>query len=459
MDDHQETKGIVVMEIVLPLRREYFPLGIFILVVAASALVVFPFSFLLRGNFLFGLAIFPWVILSRGPVRLNYWLLALIAIFTAAVWMYQVRMFYFFVLVFSILLAIEFSLGRVHKLVYLLVLVMSPFFSQLTVILGFNFRMKLSQFAGYLMQRTGLDVAVEGNTILLRGNSFTVDDACAGLNMLAISFLTGIFLVSYCARAAGRNISSIQLLLYFTIVVALNLISNLIRIILLVFFEVLPENPMHEVLGLVSFFVYVAVPLYWCTPRWVRRFGKIQDGSDERFCSSRSQYVCMILLFVAIIPTGIFLHGARSASPETTIVDVRSAEMVAMPMKNGITRFSGDDVLIYVKSIPEFFSGEHTPLFCWRGSGYTFSKIQESEINGRMMYIGELTKGDEILHTAWWYSNGRTETTSQFEWRWKMFADQDRFYLINVTSATQPALIDNINCTLEKDFFNIAFHE
>jgi exosortase N len=167
----------------------------------------------------------------------------------------------------------------------------------------------------------------------------------------------------------------------------------------------------------------------------------------------------MILLFVAIIPTGIFLHGARSASPETTIVDVRSAEMVAMPMKNGITRFSGDDVLIYVKSIPEFFSGEHTPLFCWRGSGYTFSKIQESEINGRMMYIGELTKGDEILHTAWWYSNGRTETTSQFEWRWKMFADQDRFYLINVTSATQPALIDNINCTLEKDFFNIAFHE
>jgi hypothetical protein len=41
MDDHQETKGIVVMEIVLPLRREYFPLGIFILVVAARGVSIF----------------------------------------------------------------------------------------------------------------------------------------------------------------------------------------------------------------------------------------------------------------------------------------------------------------------------------------------------------------------------------------------------------------------------------
>jgi exosortase N len=114
-----------------------------------------------------------------------------------------------------------------------------------------------------------------------------------------------------------------------------------------------------------------------------------------------------------------------------------------------------DKVLIYVKPIPEFFTGEHTPLICWKGSGYEFRGIVKTSVDANEIYIGRLEKGNEVLFTAWWYSNGIVSTIDQWDWRSRMLVGEDRFCLINVTAASQQILLENIKSIFDNKWLAI----
>ncbi len=103
-----------------------------------------------------------------------------------------------------------------------------------------------------------------------------------------------------------------------------------------------------------------------------------------------------------------------------------------------------DKALIYIKQIPAFYSVEHSPLFCWRGSGYELKNIDETIVNGHKIYTGFLTKGNEKLITAWWFTNGKILTNSQLEWRWKAFLENKSFQLVNITANSEADLKSEI---------------
>jgi hypothetical protein len=113
-------------------------------------------------------------------------------------------------------------------------------------------------------------------------------------------------------------------------------------------------------------------------------------------------------------------------------------------MEKGMSKFSNEDILIYVKPIPEFFSGEHTPLLCWQGSGYEFEKIANNSVGDKNIYSGILKKDQDELHTAWWYTDGTTYTIDQYTWRSEMMKNGKRFCLINVTAKDEATLMANI---------------
>ena len=110
-------------------------------------------------------------------------------------------------------------------------------------------------------------------------------------------------------------------------------------------------------------------------------------------------------------------------------------------MKDGITKLYNDEALIYIKPIPEFFSSEHTPLYCWRGTGYKFESIRLTIINGCEVYTGQLTKPGHTLQTAWWYSNGEAQTVDQLNWRIRMLKGESRFCVVNVTADSEDVLL------------------
>jgi exosortase N len=146
----------------------------------------FPLSYLTNSNELVGVCLLPFVLtIQKNNKRFNYLFLLLLLLFACGAWMYNVRMFYFFSLAFYILWFLELLVGAVNRLTIFLIGFMSPFFFQISVILGFPIRLQLSQMVGTLLQWVGVNVQIEGNMMLLNGATFIVDEACMGLNMMA----------------------------------------------------------------------------------------------------------------------------------------------------------------------------------------------------------------------------------------------------------------------------------
>ena len=114
-----------------------------------------------------------------------------------------------------------------------------------------------------------------------------------------------------------------------------------------------------------------------------------------------------------------------------------------------------EEMLVYVKPIPEFFTGEHTPLLCWKGSGYEFRSIKKTLVAGREIYVGQMEKQGEKLFTAWWYANGKTLTIDQWEWRLRMLKGEEKFCLINVTSKNEKSLTENVTSIFESNLLSL----
>jgi len=401
-----------------------------------GCIAAFPSSYVLASNFLVGLLLIPFVFFVQGPARMNFCYTIIAIAFAVLSIRYQLKIFYYIATAFYVLLIVELFVGKVNTLALFLMGVMSPVFLQIAVILGFPIRLQLSEWSGMLMRTAGLDVKVAGNMMVLNGFSFTVDEACMGLHMLAISLLMGTFVLIHSYRQQQRTLSFGMLALFFIIVFALNILCNLFRIQMLVMFNLPPENPMHEIVGILCLLIYVMIPLYYIG-RWLtKRSGKpIVTKSPSRpvkpFVNMTVLALGAVLMWIGFVidPVRADKHAKaefRDITPEL--------------LDGGVTKFYDGNLLIYVKPIPEFFSGEHTPLICWKGSGYAFKKITEAVVNGDDVIMGTLEKDNEVLHTAWWYTDGEIHTTNQWLWRVRMLQANDRFCLVNVTAPTEQEL-------------------
>jgi exosortase N len=140
----------------------------------------------------------------------------------------------------------------------------------------------------------------------------------------------------------------------------------------------------------------------------------------------------------------------------TEVASVQLNGMRADYIGGGITKYSNEELLVYIKSIPEFFTGEHTPLFCWKGSGYQIEKLNKTEVDGMEVYTGVLKKGDERLYTAWWYFNGSIHTIDQFTWRSVMLKGGNEFSLVNVTTSEESKLQSVIEEILSKNLLTLT---
>lgn len=411
-----------------------------VLIVLAGAAAAFPISYLSGSNFLIGLILFPFILIAEGKARYNFIYIGVSVLFAIAAFAYNVRMFYFLSVSFAVIALTEIFCGRVNPIIVFLIAAMSPVFNQVAGILGFPIRLTLSEVAGTMLQRGGLDVSVEGNVLSIGGSTFAVDDACMGLNMLAIALLLSLFLLATEFKRTGRSLSFIYVLGYFMVVFVLNVLTNLFRIVVLVLFRIGPDDPMHEIVGITALVFYCIVPMYYIAKLLVRK--KAQTTYAIKPATLPKRNLAIVIFFcVSLAGVGFSINPIREGF---TSDSVYVSGMEAISMADGMSKFSSEQYLIYVKPIPEFFSGEHTPMFCWKGSGYEFEKISTSSIGGYSVYSGVLQKGQERLHTAWWYTNGEVNTIDQFKWRLTSLKTGRPFYLVNVTAADHNQLTEKV---------------
>lgn len=435
--------------------KGYHTLAILLGAGMAGAVFAFPASFLSGTNVLLGLCLVPFTIFFYERQRFNYTYLALMIAFGFMAVAYNVRTFYFFMIAFYFLLVAETFIGKTNTLILFLLAFMSPFFYQVSVILGFPIRLQLSQWAGTILAIAGFDIHVEGNMMLLKGNLFTVDEACMGLSMLATSLLMGVAAIAHQYRVFETRLNIFQLTIFFLGVFMLNLFSNLLRIMALVVFQVLPENPMHDMIGILCLILYVMVPLYFLSRGMVKKLGKQVRRVEQGPVVSTSRKSIMATLAVLIIMIGVHIDIKKNSPSGVLHANVELPNVQVVKMKEGITKMHNEKILVYVKPIPEFFTGEHTPLLCWKGSGYEFRSIKKTFVAGNQIYCGQLEKPGERLFTAWWYSNGKTLTIDQWDWRAKMLRGEEKFCLINVTAKDEKTLIANVKLIFENKWLTV----
>lgn len=419
------------------------PIVILALAGIVGGIAAFPLSYVSNTNVWIGLCLLPFACLITGETRKNYIYLFLSLTMGGLSLLYGLKLFYFFALAFYGLWLVELLIGRCHPLLLVLVVCMSPAFLQISGILGFPIRLQLSAWTGWLLQAVGVDIQVAGNVMVLEGATFSVDDACMGLNMLAISLLMGVFILGHRFRVEQKQLPFGYIVLFFTTVFVLNIIANLFRIVVLVMFRIGPQQDLHGGTGLACLLVYVVVPVYFLAVFLVRRLGQGLKPVPVAMPVSPGVELLQYLFAATMLITGVTL-GQQLKAPAPSYATVTYQKLPTENLPIGVTRIATDEFLLYVKPIPEFFVAEHSPLFCWRGSGYTFSTMQEQVVAGRTIYRGELVKGNEVLHTVWWYSNGKVETISQFDWRMRMLRGENKFCLINITAQDEAALLRRV---------------
>ncbi len=329
------------------------------------------------------------------------------------------------------LFIIESTWGKVSNNILLLLLIISPVSIFLSEIVGFEIRLQLSQLAAEIMNKMNPDIYAEGNIIYNKDAQFYVDQACAGLKMLSVSLISSILLMAYHEQKSKSIIQWYLKLIIIALTIATVILGNLCRIILLTMLQIGPETVLHYVVGVLCLLFYTLLPLYFI----IIKSKTIKRHNRPIFISSKLKGVISVLILGLLI----FIQIKDPKRSEKEPIANQEA-LSRYPFENksvvmdNIIKVEEEDYLMYIKPALSFYSSDHSPMICWRGSGYKLSKEQTTTINGQKIFFGELNKGNDKLYSFWWYQCKNHSTTSQLNWRLYNLTQRDNVDLINVVS-------------------------
>ncbi|MEO7211974.1 exosortase N [Mucilaginibacter sp.] len=417
------------------------PAALLGLVYLALALWFVPGYLIWNANLAMGLLLIPYICQAdRTRYSLRYLLPALLT--TGLAILLPVNTLFFVAMLFVVLLLIENSIGRLGDSLFFLIILVSPVFGHFTRLGEFPVRLWLSERVADVLSAGGIPASAAGNQILLGNYEFSVDPACAGLNMLVMSILIGLFVLAYYQKQTGKVLNFKWLLLLCTVTVALNVVCNFFRILLLVAFKIMPGTFLHDAVGIGCLFVYVLVPLLLGIRPLLARFGKVATVKPK---PGQQQGIRYPFLHIALLAAMLFVasHLVKADALVSSTNTIQLAGYHKKQLDGGILKFENKDALIYLKPTA-FYAPEHDPMICWVGSGYAFKSIRKETIGKHELYTATLVKNTDRIYAAWWFDNGQLKTVNQFAWRWAAAKNEGQFYLVNVNASSPQKLKQKI---------------
>ncbi len=399
----------------------------------------------LQFSLLLGILAFPYV-LKTSEKKGGYRFAIIAVLFGTILVFFRSSSLFYFLAGCSLLFILEKGIGKLNLLPFFLLVIVSPIVSNIVYIWSFPIRLKLSEIAASLLQGTGMDIVANGNILLLNGNSFSVDPACIGLKMLVTSLVMGTIILAYFEKKSNNTFSFFKVSSYLLGILFGAIVANFIRLLTLVVFHILPENPLHDLIGLLSIIGYVLIPFYFIVK-------KLESNSFLEFEQPKinwdrkihlTSYISFIILIALQLYTGRqFLSEPKEQT--NLLVNINPEGFRREVTPKGVLKLQDDSALIYIKPPVKFFQGSHDPRFCWQGSGYTFSNVQLENHNGVDLYTAVLSKAEDIFYTAWWYENETEKTPHEWNWRWSSLQGNEGYFMININCETKAKLIELIN--------------
>jgi exosortase N len=398
-----------------------------------------------------GIILIPYIFIVRDRNEYSNRFLWMAIFFGVCSLLVPLKTFYFFCWVFAFLFLIESIVGKLNLPAPFLLLILSPAFSYLSSIAGMPARLMLTEIVSKFLSLAGYQAEAAGNLILLNGNEFSIDPGCMGLSMFSNSIILALFILVYFERKSGKIISFAHTAIAICIAVLLNLAANLSRILILVIFNIGPENPLHDLAGIIALLVYVVLPFFWLSSLLYEKYSYAFAAQNKSISKLSLRFSLNILLGFFLIFTGYNLLGkfAQELVPEKCFIPGYSKTV----LDNGVVQFENKQALIYVKPALSYYQADHSPMICWTNNGYVFKKISRQLVKDREVYLAKLVKGSDTIYASWWFDNGKTKTISQVNWRWLTIKGENDFSVINVNSDNEETLLTETGKLLEGNIF------
>ncbi|GAB4294433.1 MAG: hypothetical protein Kow0068_19290 [Marinilabiliales bacterium] len=356
---------------------------------------------------------------------------------------FPVLTLFYFAFTAAILYFIETNYGKLNNLIFIYVVILSSFTRYIINVFSFPLRLKLTSITGNLLNFIGFENVVKGNVIIHNGINFSVDQECMGLKMVITSFLIMMLFVSFFEKRNRGKLNISGLIAIVMVNTVLIIITNLMRIAVLLVFKSHPGTLSHDFLGIFSLFLYNIIPLYIITPFIISFFAKKIYPKPPKTYSKRLSVILFIFFIISFFIIKLIYNPLQQTIDYQTNIIIPD-NYQKDTVKNNIIKLYNKNALIYIKPPAKFYSSDHSPYICWQGCGYDFKNIETSKINNYEVYIAELVSENDKLYTAWWYNNGKDITINQIKWRWNTLKGEAPYYLYNVTSNDKATLFNEI---------------
>lgn len=401
-------------------------------------------------NFILLVIILPFVIYKESPqksYRYGIGAIGLLVLYN----FFSFSTLFFFAYICTLFFIFESIYGKLNSIPLFLMVIVSPIIIFLTEVVGFELRLTLTKVAAQLLHLVDSQYSYSGNIILMGTKEFHVDPECMGLKMVILSFFTALLFVTYFHRIKKISYSFFAILIILGITYVLDILSNLFRIILITFLQSPPETFSHNMIGILCFVVYVALPLWFIVKKFpfqkqIKTEQEIKRGNSKIYLGLGTIIFILILISVVLLP-----KNKNEINPQAEIPGEWKMNFQCTLEEHGVLKMSNADYLIYVKPSRPFYSSDHTPLICWKGSGYKIQKEEILQIGSQKIYFGELSKGNTILYSAWWYDSGHETTISQFQWRINTLLKGKKYQIINVISDSKQKVIQKADSLLPQE--------
>lgn len=389
----------------------------------------FIWAYPMKSNTFFWMCLLcsPLALTARGGIQLPYTILGAVAL--AFHWTYPTTTGMYLLTLLVSLAIIQFYIGRTPYPLLVLAFLSCPLLAYFTSMASFPARMLLANAATTLLGIASMEVTASGNEVSYGGHTFLVDQACAGIYMLEYGLLMGTVMLALFGRR--HRLGLVKTALAYVLLVASICLCNIVRITLLIVFAIMPSHWLHEGLGLILFVLLVLFPFYHFTHKL---FVRPSYHKKPRPAKTLPHYAYVIMCTTLIVSG---THHLIGTSGHTTFSAPSLPGYVLEVLDGDIVKYESSQALIYIKPPVAGYRSDHHPTICWRGSGYTFKKINQQVINSTHVKLAELSKNGETLHTVWWYESKALQTGDQWIWRKRSLLHDEAFHLINITCRTQ----------------------
>lgn len=370
-------------------------------------LLVFNYKILFFGldsdffGILFSVVLF--IIGSRTTqLKVNYLLIAIILLFEFISFRLHTKSLHFISLMLFICLIYYSITKKFSYIAFICILLFSSVFNKFFEHLTTEIKQQLCYVVFITLKNVIAIDKIEGVNFYINGAKITIDTACMGLSMFKTGLLTGAILLTLEEKKQKKHFGILQIILFSSIIIILNIISNYFRIVTLVILNCTQENALHHMVGLFCFVLYQVAPMLL----FIRYFKpKI---TTEANTSTNNNLVPICITFILIVITSIQMR--QDQNPDllynlNSKYNIKNGKWV----NNEVFKIIEKEKLIYIKT------PIHKPLICWTGDGYRIFESKEIKRNNEKIWFNKMEKNHIIYDSFWWYECGDKKYSSFIE--------------------------------------------